>query len=131
MGFTVNDVQMIKYADKIPYVFVLDHLLAGDLMIKPMFGCFGVYVGNKLCLFLIDRKTPIGRSEGEPMENGVYIATTGSHETDLRPIFPDVDFQGLKGDKAWIFVPVDHPRFEEHVVKACEMISDNDKRIGR
>jgi hypothetical protein len=65
------------------------------------------------------------------MQNGVYIATSSAHVAGLGRVFDDVNFQGLKGDKVWIFVPVDHPRFEEHVIKACEMISANDGRIGR
>lgn len=121
----------IKYADKIPFAFILDHILSDDLVIKPMFGCYAVYVRQRLCLFLLDRNKPIGRSDGDPMQNGVYIATSQAHVTDLRSIFADVNFQGLKGDKVWIFVPVDHTQFEQHVIRACEMITANDSRIGR
>ena len=121
----------IKYADQIPYGFILDHLLVDGLSIKPMFGCHGIYVGSKLCLFLIDRRVSVNKHDVEPMENGVYVATTTNHIEQMRADFPDTEVQQLKGDKVWIFIASDHPAFEQRVVRACEMITANDLRIGR
>jgi hypothetical protein len=121
----------IKDADKIPFAFILDHILRDDIVIKPMFGCFAIYAGGKLCLFLVDRDVPIVKPDGETMDNGVHIATTAEHIDSLRPGFPDAEFRRLKDGKVWILIAVDHPLFEEHVVKACEMINAHDQRIGR
>jgi hypothetical protein len=121
----------IKNADKIPYRFILDHILRDDVVIKPMFGCYSLYAGGKLCLFLVDRKVPVARPDGKEMENGVHIATTTEHEKSLKADFPDVQFRHLKDGKVWILIDRDHPLFEDRVVRACEMINSRDTRIGR
>lgn len=121
----------MRYADKIPYVFILDYLTGVDITIKPMFGCHGIYANGKLCLFLMNREKPLIRREGEPMQKGVYIATTAEYTNDLKQIFPDAEFEFLKAGKVWIFVSETLSAFEQYVVRACEMISRNDHRIGR
>jgi hypothetical protein len=121
----------MKYADKIPYVFILDHLIGVDIVIKPMFGCYGIYSGGRLCLFLMNRERPLIRREGDPMQKGVYIATTTDHTDELKPMFEKVEFELLKDKKVWIFVSETLDEFEGYVVKACELISRGDRRIGR
>ncbi len=121
----------MKYADKIPYVFVLDHLIGVDIVIKPMFGCYGIYSGGRLCLFLMNRERPLIRREGEPMQKGIYIATTTDHTEELRPMFEKAEFELLKDKKVWIFVSETLDEFESYVIKVCELISSRDYRIGR
>ncbi len=121
----------IRYADKIPYVFVLDHLNGVDILIKPMFGYYGIYAHGRLYLFLVSREKPIRRHDINPMQNGIYIATTTEHCTELRVVFPQAEFQMLKAGKVWIFVSELLDRFEEYTIAACEMISRSDHRIGR
>ena len=99
MGLTMSSTRPIKNADKIPYKFILEHILRDDLVIKPMFGCYSLYAGGKLCLFLVDRKIPVMRPDGESMENGVHIATTTEHDTSLKPDFPDTDFDISKMER--------------------------------
>lgn len=122
----------MRYADKIPYVFILDYLIGIDITIKPMFGCHGIYAnGKQLCLFLMNRERPLIRREGKPMQKGVYIATTDDHTGDLTPMFAKAEFEILKDKKIWIFVSETLGEFEEYVIRACEMINAGDTRIGR
>lgn len=121
----------MQYADKIPYNFVLDYLTGVDIVIKPMFGCHGIYTRGKLCLFLMRRDKPLIRREKEDLQKGVYIATRGDHIESLKIDFPAAEFEILKEGKVWVFVSEDLPEFEAYVVRACEMISAGDPRIGR
>jgi hypothetical protein len=120
----------MRHADKIPFVFVLDYL-PDDIVIKPMFGCYGIYSNGRLCLFLMNRERPLIRHEAEPMQNGVYIATTEGYVAELKRIFSEAEFEHLKAGKIWIFVSETLPEFEPNVIKACEMIAAGDARIGR
>lgn len=120
-----------NYEDKISFAFILDHLLSTEYVIKPMFGCHGVYAGGRLCLFLMDRERPLARREKEPMQKGIYIATISDHVAELMTVFPAAEFEFLKQDKVWIFVSVETYEFEQYVIKACEMIVAGDPRIGR
>lgn len=120
-----------KYAGKIPYGFILEHLLRDDIVIKPMFGCYAVYAGERLCLFLVERQDPLEPRSSGPKQNGVYIATTSTHTAGLMAEIPHARPQQLKGGKVWIFASSDLPEFEEYAVRACELISLGDARIGR
>jgi hypothetical protein len=121
----------MKYEDKIPYNFVLDHLTSVDIVIKPMFGFYGLYTGGKLCLALIKREKPLIRREKEPLQKGVYIATVADHVGSLKNEFPAAEFEVLKEGKVWIFASETLDEFEEYAIRACEMISAGDRRIGR
>lgn len=121
----------MRYADNIPYVFILDYLVDVDIVIKPMFGCYGIYANGKLCLFLMDREKPLIRREGEPMQKGVYVATVAEYLDELKKIFVDAEFELLKAGKVWIFVSETLGEFENYIIKACELISARDARIGR
>jgi len=121
----------MRYADKIPYVFVLEHLTGIEIVIKPMFGCYGIYANGRLCLFLMRRERPLRRRENVPMQQGIYVATTTEHIGGLRPFFPLAEFEVLKAHKVWIFIAETLDKFEEYAITACEMISRGDQRIGR
>ncbi|HMJ09382.1 MAG TPA: hypothetical protein VK468_10280 [Pyrinomonadaceae bacterium] len=121
----------MKYADKIPYPFILDHLINIDPIIKPMFGCYGIYSDGKLCLFLMNRERPLARRKGNPMQKGVYIASTAADMSTLSYVFEKAEFEMLKSGKVWIFVSETLPEFEDHTIRACELISARDPRIGR
>lgn len=120
----------MRYADKIPFAFVLDYL-SDDIVIKPMFGCYGIYANGRLCLFLMNRERPLIRRQAEPMQNGVYIATSEKHVAELELIFTEAEFEHLKAGKVWIFVSETLSEFESNVIRACEMIVAGDARIGR
>lgn len=121
----------MKYADKIPYNFVLDYLAGVDIVIKPMFGFYGIYTGGKLCLCLIRREKPLIRREKEPLQKGVFIATVVENVDSLKLDFPRAEFEMLKEGKVWVFVSEDLPEFEAYAIRACEMIASGDPRIGR
>ncbi|MGB7070484.1 MAG: hypothetical protein WBD22_13405 [Pyrinomonadaceae bacterium] len=121
----------MRYADKIPYVFILDHLKVEGIVIKPMFGCFGIYSNGCLCMFLMNRVKPMIRRNADPMQNGVYIATMAAHTLELKSIFEKAEIQFLKGEKVWIFVSELLSEFEAYVITVCEMITACDPRIGR
>jgi hypothetical protein len=121
----------MKYAGKIPYNFVLDYLTRIDIVIKPMFGCYGIYAGGKLCLFLMDRDKPLVRRVAEVLQKGIYVATVTDHVDLLKNVFPAAEFEMLKEGKVWMYVPEASAEFEEYVIRACELISAGDPRIGR
>ncbi len=79
----------------------------------------------------MNRERPLIRREAEPMQKGVYIATSEEHVAELKPIFPETEFEYLKAGKIWIFMSERLPEFESNVIRACEMIAVGDARIGR
>jgi len=110
----------------IPFDFVLEQLYSANVEIRPMFGCFGLYVRNKIVLILRERKT-------STPDNGVWLATSKEHHASLRGIFPSMRSIKVFGGKEtnWQNLPADANDFEEMVIQACEMILRGDNRIGR
>jgi hypothetical protein len=111
---------------KMPFVFALEELDALSPTIKPMFGGFAVYIGEKMILFLYDQ-------EKWPDFRGVSLATTPEHYRSLArefPSTPEAEPQKI-GERPWLLLPVGAVDFEEQVLKACEMILNGDPRIGR
>jgi hypothetical protein len=113
---------------RIPFEFVLDHLLPLDVKVKPMFGMHGVYAGAKIVLLLRQRKD-------HPADNGVWIASRKEHHAGLKKILPSMrsisTFAGIGGETGWQVLPVDADDFEESVVRTCGLIIRGDTRIGR
>src|SRR5215813_3441029 len=111
---------------KMPFAFALEELDALSPTIKPMFGGFAVYTGEKMILFLYDQ-------EKWPDFRGVSLATTPDHYRSLALEFSstrDADPQKI-GKHPWLLIPAGAVDFEEQVLKACEMILNGDERIGR
>jgi hypothetical protein len=111
---------------KVPFAFALEELDALSPAIKPMFGGFAVYAGEKMILFLYDQ-------EKWPDFRGVSLATTPEHYRSLEREFSstrDAEPQKL-GKHPWLLIPAGAVDFEEQVLKACEMILNGDPRIGR
>ncbi len=113
-------------AKAIPYDFVLEALTAMSPRTHPMFGCTAVYIGKKIVLILRDRPK-------EPGDNGVWLATTEPHHESLRREFPNMRSIRVLGEKVtgWQNLPSDAPDFEESAVKACDLITRRDPRIGK
>jgi len=112
---------------KMPFAFALEELDAMAPLIKPMFGGFVVYIGERMTLFLYDRdKLP-------PQFKGVSLATTPEHYRSLAQEFSSTrDDEPRKiGEHPWLHIPADAADFEEQVMKACELILNGDPRIGR
>jgi len=112
----------------IPFTFVLDYLLQLDPVIKPMFGCYAVYVGEKIMLVLRDRKDM-------QEANGVWMATSREYHGSLKKDFPSMCSVFLlsdgKSETNWQMIPASADDFESSVIKCCEFILQNDHRIGR
>lgn len=94
---------------------------------KPMFGAYGVYVGDQIKIILRDR-------EKNPDDNGIWIATTGEHHASLQKDLPSmrsIAMFGEEGPTGWQVVPKDAEDFEESALKICEMIRRGDVRVGK
>ncbi len=121
----------LKQRKAVPHQFVLE-ALSSQLpesqapRTNPMFGCLAVYVGAKIVLILRDRR-------GNPVDNGVWLATTEEHHESLRGEFPNMRSIRVLGEKitGWQVLPVDSPDFEEAALRACELIAARDQRIGK
>ena len=116
----------ITIKKKAPFAFALEELDALSPTIKPMFGGFVVYAGEKMILFLYDR-------EKWPDFRGVSLATTPEHYRGLAREFsstPEAEPQKI-GERPWLLIPAGAVDFEEQVLKAWEMILNGDPRIGR
>jgi len=110
----------------VPFDFVLSELEDLSPYTKPMFGCTGVYVGEKIVFIL--------RQKGNPLpDDGVWLATTGEHHQSLQRDFPSMRSIELfgPGPTGWQVLPEDAEDFEESVLRACQMIRENDPRIGK
>lgn len=110
----------------IPFEFVLDYLDTAAPVIKPMFGCHAIYIGNKIVMILRDKKD-------HTTDNGVWLATTHEHHAGLRKDFPSL--RSIKifgpGESGWQILPKKADDFEESVIKACQFILKGDARIGK
>jgi hypothetical protein len=111
---------------KMPFAFALDELDALSPTIKPMFGGFVVYIGEKMTLFLYDQ-------EKWPDFKGVSLATTPEQYRSLAREFSSANEAEPQkiGKRPWLLIPARAVDFEEQVLKACEMILNGDQRIGR
>jgi hypothetical protein len=116
----------VKQRKAIPHEFVLDAITALSPKTRSMFGCLAVYVEEKIVLILRDKRD-------ETADNGVWLATTEEHHSSLRAEFPNMRSIRVFGKNVtgWQVLPVDAPDFEEAALRACELISDGDPRIGK
>ena len=112
----------------IPFEFVFDHLEGLPYEVKPFFGCFAIYIGDKIMLILRDKKD-------HPEVNGVWIATSHDNHESLKSTFPSMCsvsiFNDGAGETAWQMIPVDAADFESSVFELCKLVRREDKRIGR
>jgi hypothetical protein len=115
-----------KKRKPVPFEFLLDALSSADPQMRPMFGCVGVYVEERIVLILRD-----GREPSE--DNGVWLATTKEHHASLRREFPSMRSIGVLGPDVtgWQVLPPDAPGFEEEALRAVALILAGDPRIGK
>ena len=109
-----------------PFPFVFECLYPKEYVVKPMFGCYAIYIGGKICLILRKRKD-------HPGINGVWIATSVEHHASLLKEFPSmrsIDVLG-KPPTNWQVLPEASEDFEQSVIRACELIVRGDPRIGK
>jgi hypothetical protein len=111
---------------KIPFEFVLEELDRVHPRVRPMFGCYAIYVGEKLVMILRQRKDHTD-------DNGVWLAALREHHESLKKEFPCMRSVRLLGtvETVWQNIPIDEDNFEELVLKACSLIIKGDLRIGK
>lgn len=112
---------------QLPYDFVLRSLYPVRPKIKKLLGGYGLYLNQKLILFLRER------NDITPEFNGVFVATVPEFYKELQQEIHtsrmEFDFDGSKD--SWIFISEDLPEFEQKVNLACELIKAGDERIGK
>ena len=109
-----------------PYSFIFDYLGPKEPTIKPMFGCFAIYIEQRLVFILRKRKD-------HPKDNGVWIATSKEHHSTLAKEFASmrsISFLG-KEPTNWQLLPESADDFEASVLHACRLVAKGDPRIGR
>lgn len=121
---------MIEKKYHIPFDFILDHLFPKKVVVKPMFGCFRLYIGNKIYFFLRDRND-------KKELNGIWVALSSPENYDsLANELPSIHqgeklHEDKKSNNKWLLLSVLDDEFESLVIKACELVLNNDKRIGK
>jgi hypothetical protein len=111
-----------------PFPFVLEELAPIRPTIKRMFGFTYVDLdGNLLCA--------LRNSLKQPGSNGVWLFTTTEHLESLGREFPDLSrrylWRARSGNNAWIVLASRLENFEEYAFRACELMLNGDRRIGR
>jgi hypothetical protein len=111
---------------RIPFSFVIEELDSLDPIVKPMFGCFSVYLGDRIVLFLCELEKP-------PYRKGVWVATTPECYKSLAQEFSSTrSVENPKiGRSPWLLLPAGAEDFEEQALRACELILSGDPRVGR
>lgn len=139
----------VKRKKSVPHEFVLEALAELNPRTNPMFGCLAVYVGEKIVLILRDKtraetgkrtsatyrlgKKDKPRRVRVEQDNGVWLATTVEHHQSLRTEFPNMRSIAVFGKKVtgWQVLPADAPDFETAALRACQLVRDGDRRIGK
>jgi hypothetical protein len=113
-------------ASPLPFPFVVDELMPLRPTIRRVFGFTYLYLGELLLCALRN-------SEKKPGSNGMWLFTTREHVDLLGAEFPDLPKRYLwrSKDNAWVILPSRLEDFENYAFKACEMIINGDRRIGR
>ena len=110
----------------IPFPFVLEELAPLRPTIKRVFGFTYIYFDDKLLCAL-------RASTKQANSNGMWIFTTTENIESLAKEFPQLSKRYLwrSGKNAWVILPSRLEDFEEYAFKACELMLDGDRRIGR
>lgn len=112
-------------ASPLPFAFVVDELMPLRPTIRRVFGFTYLYVGDVLVCALRD-------NVNKPGSNGMWLFTTRDHVDQLGAEFPELPKRYLWRSKdAWVILPSKLEEFENYAFKACEMIINGDRRIGR
>jgi hypothetical protein len=116
----------INHSRRDPFPFVLDELQPIRPTVKRAFGFTYIYLDDKLLCGLRD-------SDKMPSTNGLWLFTTTEHVDSLGREFPDLPKRYLwrSGKKAWVILAARLESFEEYAFKACELMVNGDRRVGR
>lgn len=108
---------------KILFSFVLDELEPIRPVVKRAFGFTYVYLDGKLLCGLRE-------SVKLPSCNGLWLFTSIEHLDSLGREFPALP-RRRSGRKAWVILASRLEFFEEYAFKACELMLNGDRRVGR
>jgi hypothetical protein len=115
---------MAKKTKQIPFDFAIENLQRLNPVVKPMFGCHSVYVGDKIVLSLRDK---------DDEDSGVWIGTSKEFHSSLKKEFPSM--RSIKifgpGTSGWQLLPKEADDFESSVNHLCDLIIRGDERIGK
>jgi hypothetical protein len=116
----------------VPFRFVLEELEPLAPSLQPMFGCYAVYIGEQIVLFLCDRDDLLD-PEKVADQRGVWLATTREAYASLAAEFSTARARLPEelNKSPWLRLPTSAPDFEAQVLRACELILQGDPRIGR
>lgn len=111
---------------RVPFPFVLEELMPLRPTVKRAFGFTYLYLDDILLCGLRE-------SQNRPNSNGIWLFTTREHVDRLANEFPDLPKRYLwrSGNNAWVILPSKLAYFEDYAFKACELILNGDRRIGR
>jgi len=111
---------------RVPFPFVLEELMPLRPTVKRAFGFTYLYLDEILLCGLRD-------GAKRPSSNGIWLFTTREHVDRLALEFPDLPRRYLwrSGKNAWVVLPSKLEYFEDYAFKACELILNGDRRIGR
>ena len=111
---------------ELPFPFVIDELFSLRPTIKQAFGFTYVYLDDRLLCGLRNSKK-------QPGTNGLWLFTTTEYLESLGREFPDLSRRYLwrSGKNAWVILPSRLGEFEEYAFKACELMLNGDRRVGR
>ena len=112
--------------DQMPFPFVSEELMSLRPIIKRVFGFTYFYLEERLVCGLRE-------STKQPNSNGMWLFTTTEDIESLGKEFPQLSRRYLwrSGNNAWVVLPSRLPEFEEYAFKACQLILNGDRRIGR
>jgi hypothetical protein len=110
----------------VPFPFVLDELAPLDPQTRPMFGCLGVYVGERIVLILRDK----GPSDAD---SGVWVAFNPDSLDELLSELPRLGEIEIFRTKVagWKKLSARSIEFEDDVQRVCAMILRGDERVGK
>jgi hypothetical protein len=116
----------MRRSSSLPFPFILDELTPLRPTVKRVFGFTYIYIDETLLCALRN-------SLKQPNSNGMWLFTTIEHLESLAREFPNLSRRYLwrSGKNAWIILASRHEGFEEAAYKACELMLNNDRRIGR
>jgi hypothetical protein len=109
-----------------PFAFVLEELAPLRPAVRQMFGFTYVYLGERLLLALRE-------SAKYSQYNGVWLFTEAAHIESLRREFPLLPrrYFWKSGKNGWVILVSSSEEFEEHALRACELVLQGDRRVGR
>jgi hypothetical protein len=118
--------QIKNQNSKITNHFILDELAPLRPTIKQAFGFTYIYLGERLLCGL-------RQSSKQQSTNGFWLFTTNEFVDSLGSEFDGLPKRYLwrNGKNAWVILASRLAGFEEYAFKACELILNNDRRIGR